>query len=128
VGKPAVDEEQVEADTGQYGTVRTRVIRPADATGTLPVIFYIHGAGWVFGDENTHDRLVRKLAAGVPAAVVFPVYDRVPGAKYPRQIGQSYAVGKWIVAEGASRNLDGGRIAVCGDSVGGNDAASYLRC
>ncbi|WP_034260819.1 alpha/beta hydrolase [Actinospica robiniae] len=125
VDKPAVDEEWVEVDAGQYGTVRTRIVKPAGATGTLPVILYIHGAGWVFGDENTHDRLVRELVVGANAAAVFPVYDRAPEAKYPTQIEQNYAVGKWIVAHGASKGLDPGRIAVCGDSVGGNMSAVF---
>ncbi|WP_431676372.1 alpha/beta hydrolase [Kitasatospora sp. KL5] len=120
VDKPAVDEEWLDVDTGTYGTVRIRVIRPAGVTGTLPVIFYIHGAGWVFGDENTHDRLVRELAVRANAAVVFPVYTRAPEARYPTQIEQNYAVGQWLRDHGPAKNLDPGTVAVCGDSVGGN--------
>ncbi|MFI8183193.1 alpha/beta hydrolase [Actinacidiphila glaucinigra] len=120
VPKPAVDEEWVTVDAGEYGSVRARIIRPEGATETLPVVFYIHGAGWVFGDENTHDRLVRELAVGTNAAVVFPVYDLAPEAKYPTQIEQNYAVGKWILSNGEDRKLDASRLAVCGDSVGGN--------
>ncbi|MFD8079617.1 alpha/beta hydrolase [Streptomyces sp. NBC_00510] len=125
VPKPAVDEEWVTVDAGQYGSVRARVIRPEGATETLPVVFYIHGAGWVFGDENTHDRLVRELAVGTNAAVVFPVYDLAPEAKYPTQIEQNYAVGKWILNNGEDRKLDASRMAVCGDSVGGNMSAVF---
>jgi acetyl esterase/lipase len=120
VAKPEVDEDWVTVDAGQYGNVRTRVIRPRGTMETLPVVLYIHGAGWVFGDEKTHDRLIRELAVGVNAAVVFPVYDRAPEAKYPTQIEQNYAVGKWILQNGGEQNLDASRIAVCGDSVGGN--------
>ncbi|MEV5798208.1 alpha/beta hydrolase [Streptomyces collinus] len=123
VAKPAVDEDWVTIDAGQYGDVRTRIIRPQGSMKTLPVILYIHGAGWVFGDEKTHDRLIRELAVGVDAAVVFPVYDRAPEAKYPTQIEQNYAVGKWILQNGGEQNLDASRIAVCGDSVGGNMSA-----
>lgn len=125
VPKPAVDEEWVTVDAGKYGTVRARIIRPEGATGTLPAVFYIHGAGWVFGDENTHDRLVREIAVGTNAAVVFPVYDLAPEAKYPTQIEQNYAVGKWIVENGEERNIDASRFAVCGDSVGGNMSAVF---
>ncbi|MFB7292624.1 alpha/beta hydrolase [Actinacidiphila glaucinigra] len=125
VPKPAVDEEWVTVDAGEYGSVRARIIRPEGATQTLPVVFYIHGAGWVFGDENTHDRLVRELAVGTNAAVVFPVYDLAPEAKYPTQIEQNYAVGKWILRNGEDRGLDASRLAVCGDSVGGNMSAVF---
>ncbi|WRZ61877.1 alpha/beta hydrolase [Streptomyces sp. NBC_01294] len=125
VAKPAVDEEWVQVDAGRYGQVRARIIRPGGVTKTLPVVLYIHGAGWVFGDETTHDRLVRELATGSEAAVVFPVYDLAPEAKYPTQIEQNYAVGKWIVQNGEERNLDASRMAVCGDSVGGNMSAVF---
>ncbi|WP_330461988.1 alpha/beta hydrolase [Streptomyces sp. NBC_00820] len=123
VAKPDVDEEWIDVDAGEWGTVRTRIIRPAGATGALPVIFYIHGAGWVFGDEKTHDRLVRELAVGSGAAAVFPVYDLAPEARYPTQIEQNYAVARWVVANGAEHGLDASRMVVCGDSVGGNMSA-----
>lgn len=125
VAKPPVDEEWVTVDSGRYGRVRVRIIRPEGATGTLPVVFYIHGAGWVFGDETTHDRLVRELSVGAGAAAVFPVYDLAPEAKYPTQIEQNYAVGSWIVEHGAEHGLDASRMAVCGDSVGGNMATVF---
>ena len=59
---------------------------PQGATGPLPVIVYIHGAGWVFGNAHTHDRLIRELAVGANAAVVFPNYSLSPEAKYPTAI------------------------------------------
>jgi acetyl esterase/lipase len=120
VERPAVDEEWLDVDAGRYGMVPTRIVRPKGAIGMLPVIVYIHGAGWVFGDEGTHDRLVRELAVRANAAVVFPVYTRAPEAKYPTQIEQNYAVGHWLKEHGQARNLDPGTAAVCGDSVGGN--------
>ena len=123
VDKPAVDESWTEVDAGEWGTVRARVVRPGRAEGPLPVVFYIHGAGWVFGDENTHDRLVRELAVGANAAAVFPVYDRAPEARYPTQIEQNYAVARWVVEHGAEMGLDASRMVVCGDSVGGNMSA-----
>ncbi|MGP4047937.1 alpha/beta hydrolase [Streptomyces sp. 2A115] len=122
--KAAVEEEWLTVSGGPTGQVRTRIVRPAGATGTLPVIVYIHGAGWVFGNAHTHDRLVRELAVGAGAAVVFPEYDLSPEARYPVAIEQSYAVARWIVTDGAEHGLDASRVAVAGDSVGGNMSAA----
>lgn len=125
VPRPEVDEQWVEVDTGTWGTVRVRIIKPAGSTGPLPVVFYIHGAGWVFGDEKTHDRLFRELAVGAGAAGVFVVYDRAPEAKYPTQVEQNYAVGQWVREHGAEYGLDTSRIAVAGESVGGCMSAVF---
>ncbi|MCX4760243.1 alpha/beta hydrolase [Streptomyces sp. NBC_01275] len=124
IAKPDVDEEWVTVSGGPTGSVRVRVVRPAGVGGALPVILYIHGAGWVFGDAHTHDRLVRELAVGAGAAVVFPEYDLSPEARYPVAIEQNYAVARWIVTEGAQHSLDASRLAVAGDSVGGNMTAA----
>lgn len=124
IEKPGITEEWVAVPGGPTGEVRARVVRPAGATGQLPVIVYIHGAGWVFGNARTHDRLVRELAVGAGAAVVFPEYDLSPEARYPVAIEQNYAVARWIVSHGAGHGLDAARIAVAGDSVGGNMAAA----
>ncbi|CAM5231930.1 alpha/beta hydrolase [Streptomyces griseomycini] len=124
IAKPDVDEEWITVSGGPTGSVRARVVRPAGAEGTLPVILYIHGAGWVFGNAHTHDRLVRELAVGADAAVVFPEYDLSPEARYPVAIEQNYAVARWVVTQGASKGLDGARLAVAGDSVGGNMTAA----
>jgi acetyl esterase/lipase len=124
VTKPAVDEEWVVVPGGPTGQVRVRIVRPAGAGGVLPVIVYIHGAGWVFGNAHTHDRLVRELAVGTGAAVVFPEYDLSPEARYPVAVEQNYTVAQWIVGDGAGHSLDATRIAVAGDSVGGNMAAA----
>ncbi|AZM48610.1 esterase [Streptomyces sp. WAC 06738] len=124
IGKPEVAEEWVTVRGGPTGSVRTRIVRPADAAGELPVILYLHGAGWVFGNAHTHDRLVRELAVGARAAVVFPEYDLSPEARYPVAIEQNYAVARWIVTDGAANGLDPARIAVAGDSVGGNMSAA----
>ncbi|MGD1223088.1 alpha/beta hydrolase [Streptomyces krungchingensis] len=125
VERPEVDEEWVTVDAGKWGQVRTRIIRPKGATGPLPVMFYIHGAGWVFGDDKTHDRLFRELAVGAGAAGVFPVYDRAPEAKYPTQVEQNYAVGQWVAEHGAEHGLDTSRMVVTGESVGGCMSAVF---
>ncbi|MEU6604343.1 alpha/beta hydrolase [Streptomyces shenzhenensis] len=124
IEKPAIDEEWITVSGGPTGTVRARIVRPAGAAGTLPVILYIHGAGWVFGNAHTHDRLVRELAVGAHAAVVFPEYDLSPEARYPVAIEQNFAVARWVVEQGATKDLDGTRLAVAGDSVGGNMSAA----
>jgi acetyl esterase len=124
IAKPAVDEEWITVPGGPTGQVRARIVKPAGSTGVLPVIIYIHGAGWVFGNAHTHDRLVRELAVGARAAVVFPEYDLSPEARYPVAIEQNFAVARWVVSDGAARGLDASRIAVAGDSVGGNMAAA----
>ncbi|MEU9667704.1 alpha/beta hydrolase [Streptomyces bobili] len=124
IDKPAVDEEWITVSGGPTGSVRARIVKPAGSQGTLPVILYIHGAGWVFGNAHTHDRLVRELAVGAGAAVVFPEYDLSPEARYPVAIEQNYAVARWIVEQGAGKGLDATRIAVAGDSVGGNMTAA----
>ncbi|MEV1078731.1 alpha/beta hydrolase [Streptomyces sp. NPDC050211] len=124
IAKPAVDEEWITVPGGPTGQVRTRIVRPAGATGTLPVILYIHGAGWVFGNAHTHDRLVRELAVGAHAAVVFPEYDLSPEARYPVAVEQNYAVARWVVTDGTDKGLSTTRIAVAGDSVGGNMSAA----
>ena len=108
----------------EVGDVRVRIVRPPDAAGTLPVILYMHGGGWVLGNADTHDRLIRELAVGTGAAVVFVEYDRSPEAHYPVAIEQGYATARWIVREGAANQLDSNRMAVAGDSVGGNMTAA----
>jgi acetyl esterase/lipase len=84
----------------------------------------MHGGGWVLGNAATHDRLVRELAVGVGAAVVFVEYDRSPEAAYPVALEQGYATAQWIVRDGAANGLDPERIAVAGDSVGGGMTAA----
>jgi acetyl esterase/lipase len=122
--KPDVEITDATVPGGPSGEVSIRILRPRGATGPLPVIVYIHGAGWVFGNAHTHDRLVRELAVGANAAVVFPNYSLSPEAKYPTAIEESYAVAKWVVEHGAEQNLDPRRVAIAGDSVGGNMTAA----
>jgi acetyl esterase/lipase len=124
VVKPDVDITDTTVPGGPSGTVSVRILRPRGAAGPLPVVVYIHGAGWVFGNAHTHDRLVRELAVGANAAVVFPNYSLSPEAQYPTAIEESYAVAMWVAAHGAEQNLDPRRVAIAGDSVGGNMTAA----
>ena len=108
---------------GPDGRTNTRVVRPAGTEGPLPVVIYIHGGGWVLGDKDTHDRLVRELAVGAKAVVIFVDYDRSPESRYPTAIEQSYAVAKYVAEHADEFGADASRLAVAGDSVGGNMAA-----
>jgi acetyl esterase len=123
VAKPEVDERWVTVPA-EVGDVDVRIVKPVGATGPLPTVLYVHGGGWVLGNAGTHDRLVRELAVGADAAVVFVEYDRSPEARYPVAIEQAYATARWIGREGQAEGLDGSRLAVAGDSVGGNMAAA----
>jgi acetyl esterase len=124
VDKPDVEIEDVRVPGGPKGEVPVRIVRPVGASGTLPAILYIHGAGWVFGNAHTHDRLVRELAVGAGAAVVFPEYSLSPEARYPVAVEENFAVAQWIATQGAEWRIDQSRIAIAGDSVGGNMAAA----
>jgi acetyl esterase/lipase len=120
---PEIDEAWIRV-AAEAGDVPVRIVKPLGSTGPLPAILYIHGGGWVLGNAKTHDRLVRDLATGVQAAVVFVEYDRSPEAQYPVAIEQAYATAQYITAHGAEHGIDATRIAVAGDSVGGNMAAA----
>ncbi len=118
--KADVAERLISSD-GQ--TVKLAIVRPPGVIGTLPVFMFFHGGGWVLGDFPTHERLVRDLVAGSGATAVFVEYDRSPEAHYPVAIDQAYAATRWVVAHGKDIGVDGERLAVVGNSVGGNMAA-----
>jgi acetyl esterase len=124
IAKPEVDFEDRQLLVGPSGRVSVRIVRPKHASAKLPVILYTHGAGWVFGNAHTHDRLIRELAVGTGAAVVFPNYSLSPEAKYPTALEEVYAAARWIADQGASAGLIGDRLCVAGDSVGGNLTAA----
>ena len=108
---------------GPKSETRVRIIRPQGMSRTLPVIIYFHGGGWIMGDTTTHDRLVRQLAVGAQALVVFVDYDRSPEARYPIAIEEDFGVTKYVAEHPAEFNVDASRLAIAGDSVGGNMTA-----
>src|SRR6266581_1820916 len=117
-----VDIEDLTIADGPSEQVSLRILRPPRAQAPLPVIVYIHGAGWVFGSTQTHDRLMRELAVGAGAAVVFPVYRLCPEVRYPTALEECYMAAQWVARRGQEYGLDAERLAVAGDSVGGNMA------
>ncbi|MFG1855469.1 alpha/beta hydrolase [Actinomadura geliboluensis] len=123
VRKPDVDDKWITVPA-EVGDVRVRIVKPVGASGMLPAVLYVHGGGWVLGNAGTHDRLVRELAVGTGAAIVFVEYDRSPEARYPVAIEQAYATARWITEHGAGEGLDASRLAVAGDSVGGDMTAA----
>ncbi|MEC4562211.1 alpha/beta hydrolase [Pseudomonas inefficax] len=100
-----------------------RVVRPQGAKGELPVFMFFHGGGWVLGDYPTHERLIHDLVLGSGAAAVYVDYTPSPEAKFPTAINQAYAATRWVAENGRQIGVDGKRLAVVGNSVGGNMAA-----
>lgn len=109
---------------GQNGQISIHIVRPQGNKETLPVIMYMHGGGWILGGFDTHERLVRELANKANAAIVFVNYTPSPDAQYPVSLEETYAATKWVAENGKSINVDVLRLAIAGDSVGGNMAAA----
>jgi acetyl esterase/lipase len=118
---PDVEEAWVTVPA-DVGDVRALIIRPRGANALLPTVLYMHGGGWIFGSVHSHGRLARELAVAADAAVVFVEYALAPEARYPVQIEQCYAVARWFGEQGGQHGLDSSRVAVAGDSAGGNMA------
>jgi acetyl esterase len=121
VPMPHVEEAWVTVPA-EVGDVRVLIIKPSGAQARLPVVLYMHGGGWIFGSALSHGRLAGELAVAADAAVAFIDYALAPEARYPVQIEQCYAVARWVTEHGESHGLDSSRIAVAGDSAGGNMA------
>jgi acetyl esterase/lipase len=118
--KAELSQKTIEAD-GQK--IDLTIVRPAGVKGTLPVFMFFHGGGWVLGDYPTHERLIRDLVAGSGAVAVYVNYTPAPEARYPTAINQAYAATRWVAEHGKEIGVDGSRLAVAGNSVGGNMAA-----
>ncbi len=104
------------------GGVPLRLYRPLE-TGVKPVLVYFHGGGWTIGDLDTHDVLCRQLCAAADVAVVSVDYRLAPEARFPAAVDDCVAATRWVQREGAALGLDVSRLAVGGDSAGGNLAA-----
>ena len=102
--------------------LKLNIVRPAGAKGVLPAFIFVHGGGWILGDFPTHERFVRDLVTDSGAVAVFVNYTPSPEARYPVAINEIYAATKWVAENGAQINVDGKRLAITGNSVGGSMA------
>jgi acetyl esterase/lipase len=117
--KADVSEKTIKTSAGE---IKLTIVRPAGVAGVLPAFMFFHGGGWVLGDFPTHERFVRDLVVESGAVAVFVNYTPSPEAKYPVAIDQAYAATKWVAENGKDIKVDGTRLAVAGNSVGGNMA------
>jgi acetyl esterase/lipase len=104
--------------------IKLKIVRPAGLKGVLPAFMFIHGGGWVLGDYPTHERLVRDVVESSGAVAVFVDYTRSPEAGYGVALDEIYAATKWVAQHGKEIGIDGSRLAVAGNSVGGNMATA----
>ncbi|WP_118953065.1 alpha/beta hydrolase [Taibaiella helva] len=116
-------EESEKTITEDGHSIKLHIVKPKDAAPGLPVFMFFHGGGWVLGDYPTHRRLVRDLVVASGAAAVFPDYTPSPEARYPVAINEAYAATRWVAQHGDEIGVDGKRLAVAGNSVGGNMTA-----
>lgn len=117
-------EESQKTITQDNLSVSLNIVRPKDAKGNLPVFIFVHGGGWILGDYQTHKRLVRDLVVLSGCVAVFVNYTPSPEAHYPVALNEIYAATKWVAQNGAEIKVDGSRLAIVGNSAGGNMAAA----
>jgi acetyl esterase len=122
VVKLPVQIEDLLLPCGPKGRVSVRIVRPLNGSEDLPIVIYCHGGGWILGSHQTHDRLIREIACGAHAAVVFINYTPSPEACFPIPVEEAYAATDYIAKHAQNFKLDPSRLAIVGDSVGGNMA------
>ena len=122
---PEVDEARDLAAPGPAGAIALRLYRALGtaAAAPLPVLVYFHGGGWTIGDLDTHDIVCRTLANNARCAVISVDYRMGPEHKFPAAVEDCLAATRWAAQQGAALGIDASRIAVGGDSAGGNLAA-----
>ncbi|WP_423250744.1 alpha/beta hydrolase [Enterobacter asburiae] len=119
---PAQVSEKTIQVNGQ--AIKLKIVKPENASGTLPAFMFFHGGGWVLGDFPTHERLIRDLVRASGAAAVYVDYTPSPEAHFPVAINQAYEATKWVAGHGQEIGVDGSRLGLVGNSVGGNMVAS----
>ncbi len=117
-GRPGADTRDTDFPVGPTGSVRARIVRPRGSAGPRPVIMHFHGGCGAAGDKTTHDRLMREIAVGAGAVLVFVEYDRAPEAQYPVALEQAYAATLYVARNARRLNVDATRLAVLGESIG----------
>jgi acetyl esterase/lipase len=105
-------------------TVKLYIMTPEHVAGKPGVLLFIHGGVWIVGNFQNHQRLLRDLVVGSGQIGVFVEYTPLPAAKYPTQLDESYAALKWVAAHAGEFGADGSRIAIAGNSVGGDMTAA----
>jgi acetyl esterase len=120
-GEPVAEVRDVSADG-----VPVRIFRP-EGEGPLPIVVYLHGGGWMMGTLDSYDSLLRALANASGALVAAVDYRLAPEHRYPTALEDSLAAIRWSVAHAGELGGDGGRLALAGDSAGGNLAAVAAR-
>lgn len=116
-----IEETERTIESGGH-SVKIFIVKPKKAEAELPVFMFFHGGGWVLGDYPTHKRLVRDLVVHSGAVAVFPDYSRSPEVRYPVAIEEAYAATVWVAQHGKEIGVDSKRLAVVGNSAGGNMA------
>jgi acetyl esterase/lipase len=128
MGMPTAPDAAVTTQDVTYpagaGTQKARIYKPAGAAGPLPVVLYIHGGGWVIANIDTYDASPRALAQGVNAIVVSTEYREAPENKFPAAHDDANAAYKWVLANAAKWGGDPAKVAVVGESAGGNMAVN----
>jgi len=120
---PACDiEEKTVTQDGLQ--VSLTLVRPAGSRAVSPAFIFVHGGGWILGDFPTHERFVRDLVSASDFTAVFVNYTPSPEAHYPTAIHEIHAAAKWVAANGPEIRVDAGRLAIVGNSVGGNMTAA----
>ncbi|WFC82055.1 alpha/beta hydrolase [Enterobacter quasiroggenkampii] len=119
---PAQVSEKTIQVNGQ--AIKLKIVKPENATGTLPAFMFFHGGGWVLGDFPTHERLIRDLVRASGAVAVYVDYTPSPEAHFPVAIHQAFEATKWVAEHGQEIGVDGSRLGLVGNSVGGNMVAS----
>ncbi|MEE3063225.1 MAG: alpha/beta hydrolase [Actinomycetota bacterium] len=129
--RPVHPELRVEDRTidGSAGAIDIRIYWPPTDSGDamLPVVVYFHGGGFVIGDLDTHDGTAREHAVGADAIVVSVDYRLAPEHPYPAAVEDAWAATRWVAEHGAELGADTDRLAVAGDSAGGNIAAAVAQ-
>lgn len=113
------DVEDKEIAIDQNKKISVRIVRPLNNKNKLPSVVFAHGGGWVLGNKDTHDLLVRRIATGANVGIIFVNYTLSPEAHYPVAIEQIYDVANYVAQHGDEFNVDGTKLAIVGDSVGG---------
>jgi acetyl esterase len=127
-GGPAMAETRELQIPGRHGAIRARLYVPLGVATPAPGLLYLHGGGWVICSPDTHDRLTRELAVAIGARVVSLDYGLAPERPYPQGLDDCEDAARWLHAHGGTLGIDPARLAIGGDSAGGNlTAATLLR-